>query len=563
MTDSKKHQLLFSWLKPHLPILFGAFIAMVFLALSTGAYALLLGPTLNLILNPENFSAENPFLKFMFDLAPIEDKSSLYILPGLILFVGTIKAFSYFFQFYLMGKLGQKVVYKAREATFNLLSGWDMEGRNKFGASDLINRNLTDVSLLESLVTYAYSTLIRDTLQVIVLIGVCLYLNFMMTMIMVVFLPAAVLPLYLFGKKIRVSFRSSQNSLSKLSQFFEHIFYGFAEIKLMARDSKIKSDFKRINDEYYKEMLFSFKMRGATTPVMEWIGALIFTVILSVSIFQISKGTIAGDEFLSFFASLIMAYQPIKSLSRINQHLSPGLASLDRICELYDHQVADPKEPAYSDMADQIGAIEKLSLSYDKERAIFKDLSHEFQKKMLWIKGKSGAGKTSLMSILAGLINADEGELKLNSKIFDPKLSYKDQVAYVSQTPYLFSGSIRENLNFACEKPVSDEILEGYLAKMNLLHLGGSAKEILDIEVGSFGVKISGGERQRLAILRAILKGSPALFLDEATSQLDSINEENVLKWLPEIDHLKWVVIISHRDLEFSGQVDEISLGGA
>mgnify|MGYP001242514058 CR=1 FL=1 len=98
---------------------------------------------------------------------------------------------------------------------------------------------------------------------------------------------------------------------------------------------------------------------------------------------------------------------------------------------------------------------------------------------------------------------------------------------------------------------------------MNLLHLAGSAKEILDIEVGSFGVKISGGERQRLAILRAILKGSPALFLDEATSQLDSINEENVLKWLPEIDHLKWVVIISHRDLEFSGEVDEISLSGA
>ena len=505
-----------------------SFFCMIIVAACVGFHAWLVQPALDKVLIEKNIFY-------------------LYFVPSAIILTGIVKGIASYFQIISLQIIGNKVIADLRKQMFSKLINLDLIYyiRNKIGVT--ISRISTDTLFLNNSMTLIYSSLIKDSLTIIVLVGNMFYQNWQLAFLAIIFFPLSFIPIAILGKRIRNLTRNLQSQLGAIIGSLEEVFKNIKIVKsYSAEQYEISKTYKEI-DKAREINLKQEKTISKSRPFTELLGALLAGVIIfGGGIFVIKEGMTSG-QLMSFLASLMLAYAPLKRLINVNIQMQSGLSAANRIFEIIDSKIL------IRDGNEKLPIIKKININnlkfrYENSKILSLDdvtLNIELGKKIAFV-GSSGAGKSTLLSLIIRLFDIEDGEILINGKnIKQYKLrDIRNQITFVPQETLLFDGSIKENIRY--NSKISDSEIKKIIRLCMLEDFIYSLPEKINTKIGEGGVKISGGQRQRVGIARALAKKNNFLFLDEPTSNLDLKTESSIFNNLNSIKNLT-IVVVAHR----------------
>lgn len=525
-----------------------AFVCMVGFALSNGAMAYLIGPVMKFLFSNETTSAGIKIIPF--DLITIPKEKMIVAIPLAIFFVAAMKGLSSYGQSYFMGYVGQGVVRDIRKKLYDHILTMPISYFSNTPTGVLISRLTNDVNLLQSTTSEAISTILKQSLTIVVLAGVVVSLDWKLALAASIALPLSVYPMRKLGKKMKKVSTQGQITMGAMTALLHEAIAGIRIVKAFSMEGYESGRFMAENERFTKNQVKTIKVRSISSPLMETLGAVGFAVTIWYAAYRISQGTLKPETFISFFASVIMFYQPIKALNGVNLNLQQGLAAASRIFEVLDK----PGEGDRPDGGKMLSGIDdsvefrKVSFKYGDDWVI-KDLDLKVRKgEVLAIVGSSGAGKTTFVNLIPRFYDVTEGSILFDGvEAREISLrSLREQVAIVSQQVVLFNDTVKRNIAYGDLSVSDDEIMRAAKAA-NAHDFISRLPQGYDTLIGEGGVRLSGGERQRLSIARAILRNSPILILDEATSSLDTESEHEVQKALTNLMQGRTTFVIAHR----------------
>ena len=505
-----------------------SFFCMIIVAACVGFHAWLVQPALDKVLIEKNIFY-------------------LYFVPSAIILTGIVKGIASYFQIISLQIIGNKVIADLRKQMFSKLINLDLIYyiRNKIGVT--ISRISTDTLFLNNSMTLIYSSLIKDSLTIIVLVGNMFYQNWQLAFLAIIFFPLSFIPIAILGKRIRNLTRNLQSQLGAIIGSLEEVFKNIKIVKsYSAEQYEISKTYKEI-DKAREINLKQEKTISKSRPFTELLGALLAGVIIfGGGIFVIKEGMTSG-QLMSFLASLMLAYAPLKRLINVNIQMQSGLSAANRIFEIIDSKILIRDGNEKLPIIKRIN-INNLKFRYENSKILSLDdvtLNIELGKKIAFV-GSSGAGKSTLLSLIIRLFDIEEGEILINGKnIKQYKLrDIRNQITFVPQETLLFDGSIKENIRY--NSKISDSEIKKIIRLCMLEDFIYSLPEKINTKIGEGGVKISGGQRQRIGIARALAKKNNFLFLDEPTSNLDLKTESSIFNNLNSIKNLT-IVVVAHR----------------
>jgi len=505
-----------------------SFFCMIIVAACVGFHAWLVQPALDKVLIEKNIFY-------------------LYFVPSAIILTGIVKGIASYFQIISLQIIGNKVIADLRKQMFSKLINLDLIYyiKNKIGVT--ISRISTDTLFLNNSMTLIYSSLIKDSLTIIVLVGNMFYQNWQLAFLAIIFFPLSFIPIAILGKRIRNLTRNLQSQLGAIIGSLEEVFKNIKIVKsYSAEQYEISKTYKEI-DKAREINLKQEKTISKSRPFTELLAALLAGVIIfGGGIFVIKEGMTSG-QLMSFLASLMLAYAPLKRLINVNIQMQSGLSAANRIFEIIDSKIlirdGNEKLPIIKSIN-----INNLKFRYENSKILSLDdvtLNIELGKKIAFV-GSSGAGKSTLLSLIIRLFDIEDGEILINGKnIKQYKLrDIRNQITFVPQETLLFDGSIKENIRY--NSKISDSEIKKIIRLCMLEDFIYSLPEKINTKIGEGGVKISGGQRQRIGIARALAKKNNFLFLDEPTSNLDLKTESSIFNNLNSIKNLT-IVVVAHR----------------
>ena len=488
-----------------------------------------------------------------------KDLFYLYFVPTAIIITGLIKGIASYIQIISLQIIGNKVIADLRKQMFSNLINLDLIYyiKNKVGAT--ISRISTDTLFLNNSMTLIYSSLFRDSMTIIVLIGNMFYQNWKLAFMAIIFFPLSFIPIAILGKRIRYLTGNLQSQLGTISGNLEEIFKNIKIVKsYTAEKFEISKTFRQI-DKAREINLKQEKTIAKTRPFTELLGALLAGVIIfGGGIFVINEGMTSG-ELMSFLASLMLAYAPLKRLINVNVQMQSGLSAANRIFEIIDAKVL------IKDGSERLSNIKNIlinNLKFKYENSTNLCLNQISLKinpgKKIAFVGSSGAGKSTLLNLLIRLFDINEGQILINGKdIKNYRLNeLRNKITYVPQETLLFDGSIKENIKYNSD--ITDSEIKKIIKLCSLEELVYSLPKKLNSMIGEGGVKISGGQRQRIGIARALAKKNKFLFFDEPTSNLDLKTENLIFDNLCSLKDIT-IIVVAHR-LDTIKNFDEIYL---
>lgn len=474
----------------------------------------------------------------------------LYILPPLVVLLYFLKGFFFYTHEYMMNYVGGMIITQLRDALYRQYMALPQLFFDRTATGLLISRVTYDVNILQSSVSTVITNLLKDIFTIIGLVGVIFYREWRLALIAMVVFPVAVLPIIKFGKRLRRISTHSQVSMSRLNSHLQETLVGQKIVKAFGREDYEIQRFQKENLEFFRLRMKNVSVRALSPPVMELLGGCGIAAIMFYGGYQVIQGTSTPGTFFSFLAALLMLYQPIKSLSNINNSVQEGVAAAQRVYEILDLPVEIADSPQAKELPTISREIEFRHVNFAYEdRLVLHDINLVVRKgEVVALVGPSGAGKTTLVNLLPRFYEVTQGAIYIDgSDIREVTLqSLRGQIGVVTQQTFLFNDTVRRNINYGRPEASEGEIIQAAQAAyawdfIENLPLG------LDTIIGEQGVMLSGGERQRLAIARAILKDPPILILDEATSSLDSKAEQEVQKAIDNLIQGRTTLIIAHR----------------
>ena len=533
--------------------LFMAFLCMIVLALTTGLYAYLIGPVIKFLFSggTDVIPSNNIFGISIPESITSNRSLMLFILPVLIAVTAFIKGGAYFGQFYLMGDVGQRVIKDIRNKMYIHLLRLSPGYYNNRSHGTIVSRFTNDVTQLEYAVTYAIATLIRDSLQIIVLIGVAVYLDWKLALISFVGVPISLFPIIKFGKKLTKVSSDSQQSVGYITALISEVIRNINIVQSFNAEKYEENRFRLKNNDYYKTIMKSFWLRALTSPIMEFLGALALACTIWYAADRVNNGTLEPAYFLSFFAAVMMLYQPLKNLGRVNNFIRPGIAAAERIFEFLDTELEIKEQDNACKLNNFTGKVclENITFSYEKSIEVLKNVNLTIENgEKTALAGPSGSGKSTIAFLLLRFADPDKGQITFdNANITSCTLkSLREQIGYVSQDSILFNDTVSANIAYGLLN-ISQQKIEEAAKAANAHEFILALKNGYNTVIGESGIKLSGGQRQRLAIARAILKNPPLLILDEATSSLDMESENLVQQALERLTKNRTTLVIAHR----------------
>jgi subfamily B ATP-binding cassette protein MsbA len=491
------------------------------------------------------------------DLGRGIEKNFFFIFAAVVLTKGLSQAV----RFHQMGVVAQRVVQDLRRDLFAGITKQDAHFFGTQGTGLLVSRVISDVSLVERAATYAIPVLFGDALKIAVLGGLCLWQYPKLSLIAVVVFPLAAIPIVRFGKLIKRYAFQGQEALGRLTHRVTETLGGIQIVHSYGGESFEAGRFETENETYFRVMKKSVLVRALQTPVMEFIGvgALILTMAYAQA--QVQAGTVRPGEVIAFLLALILLYEPVKAIGRINEIIMPGLAAGERVFEVIDHPPDVISASDAIDVPPMRDAVEFTDVAFRYQDRDFeiRDLNLRLPKgKTIALVGSSGSGKTTVGLLLVRLYDVDEGGITIDGvDIRRMSLeSLRSQIAVVSQETYLFDDTIRANIAYA--RPHASE--QDIIAAAKAAYAHDFIQDLPDgyeTRSGERGVQLSGGQRQRIAIARAFLRDAPILVLDEATSALDHESELEVQRALDALLENRTALVIAHR-LSTVRNADEI-----
>ncbi|NOR72844.1 MAG: lipid A export permease/ATP-binding protein MsbA [Mariprofundaceae bacterium] len=523
---------LLQFLKPYRGRLFIAMFCMVILAACTAGLAWVLQPAL--------------------DHALSGNQEYIYLIPLAVIVIYVVKGAAYFGQGYMMGYIGQHVIYDLRNLIYRRLTEQSLGFFVHRKTGELLARISYDVSLVQAAVSTAVTALMRDSVSIVFLLAVVLYQDWLLALIAVLVFPAVVYPIIRFGKKMRSASFDGQVSMGQLSSLVEETVSGIRVVKAFGMEAYEYKRFTALTGDFLKHQLRVFKIHALSFPIMELLAGFGIAGVLFYGGLRVASGETTAGTLMSFLAALIMLYEPVKRLSRANNEIQQGLAASERIFEILDEPAtvedatAAKELPPFSDLI----RFDHVSLQYPGAKApVLDDISLQVNTgEVVALVGRSGAGKTSMANLVPRFMDTTAGRILIDR--FDVRelsqASLRDQISLVTQEVILFNDSVIRNIAYGHDE-IDREKVEAIAGAANAHDFIMKLPQGYDTLIGERGVILSGGQRQRLSLARALLKDAPILILDEATSSLDTESERLVQQAIDRLMKGRTVIVIAHR----------------
>ncbi|MDD2462688.1 MAG: lipid A export permease/ATP-binding protein MsbA [Desulfobulbus sp.] len=519
-------------LKPYLSSLLIAMVAMIVVGGFNSLQAYMVKPLLDEIFFKKNGGLLN------------------WLPLGLIL-VFVVKGVFYFIYTYVLERVGQSVIRDLRHAVFVHINSLSLSFFHKTTTGEIISRIINDVTILQGAVSSSLIQLLRDFCSVVGLLGVIFFMDWRLALMSLIFIPMAVYPIVFFGRRFRKISVAYQTKIGEATNNLHEIIAGARIVKAFCMEHDEVQHFRTKLQEIMDTLLSETKNRCLSHPLIECIGGLGMAFIIWFGGREVLNGHSTPGTFMSFLTALILLYEPIKGVSKINSTFQNGAAAAGRIFQLLDVQ---------SDIKERVDAItlppfqrdilfDDVCFSYEIGRPVLKHLNLRLQRgEILAIVGPSGSGKTTLANLLPRFYEISEGALKIDDHdIRDVTLtSLRSQVALVTQQTILFNDTVRNNIAYGRKSCTEVEIHEAAKAAYAYDFIVDLPRGF-DTVIGESGARLSGGQQQRVSIARAILKDAPILILDEATSSLDTESEREVQRALENLMKNRTTIIIAHR----------------
>ena len=473
-----------------------------------------------------------------------------------------LKGVSYYGQQYLVSYVSHKAIRDIRDELYYHLQNLSLSfySRNKTG--EIISRVTNDVQQLESSIVKGAVSIIYKAFTFIGAMGYLLYLNYRLTIFLVVILPLITYVLNKFNKKIKRVSRRVQVKIANVSDVLQETLSAVRVVKSFGREEYEYDRFSSENQANFRAKMKQTQYGAILTPLIEFIAALSFTAILWYGGYEVMQGRMRPSELIAFFTLLLTISDPLRSLTKLSRSIQQALASAERIFEIMDTEsviASQNKDKICLDDVKGEVVYDGVYFSYDRDEIVLKDVNLEASPgDIIALVGHSGAGKTTMVDLIPRFYDPDEGQMKLDGydlKELDLEC-LRSFIGIVPQETILFSGSLRDNIAYGNLEADDEAIMEAARAA-NAHNFIMEFPNGYDTIVGERGVGLSGGQKQRISIARAILKDPQILILDEATSSLDAESEALVQEALEHLMENRTTFIIAHR-LSTIKNADEI-----
>jgi ATP-binding cassette subfamily B protein len=451
----------------------------------------------------------------------------------------------------LMAKAALQVAFKVRRDIYTHIHKLSLSYFERSQTGDLSYRLTEDIDRIAEVVLKLFHDFIPSMLQLIVVVGYMIYLNWQLTLTAMILIPLLAVLAGWFGSKMLRFSRRSQNLVSDLSSLVTEVFSGIRLVRAFAAE---EYEIERFTLEAEKNRQAKYNaawLQAVQYPVVGFLYALVVLLILLVGTWQISEGNLTGASFGSYVAAALMLIDPVNHFIHNYGEFKQGEASVDRIVEILDIKPAVRELPNAGEMPKVTGRVEfrNVTFGYDPAEPVLKDLDLlALPGEKIALVGASGAGKTTLVNLLPRFYDPQQGQILIDGvDVATVTLrSLRRQIGIVPQEMTLFSGTIAQNIAFG-QKDFDLQAVERAARIANAHDFVSQFSQGYYTWVGERGVNLSGGQRQRIAIARAVLLNPRILILDEATSALDAESEALVQEALERLMADRTVFIIAHR----------------
>ena len=526
-----RHKRILALIKENRFRLFGAMVCMLVIAAATSATAFLVKPVLD-------------------DIFFNKDTLMLKIIPVAVILIYFLRGLATYVQDYLMNYVGETIIRRLRDDLYAHIQDLPIAFFHKEKTGVLMSRITSDVGVVKGMVSTAVTGSLKDCFTIVGLTIVIFYRDWQMALIAFVVLPLAFLPVVEFGRRVRRISTGYQEAVADLSSFLHETFAGNRIVKAFGMESYEKKRFYERTLGLFKLEMKAVIARSLSSPIMEFLGGLGIAFIIWYGGSKVIAGTSSAGTFFSFMAAVLMLYDPVKKLSGLNNAVQQGLAAVDRIFDVMEteSEIKEPINPVVLTRKPHRVTFQNVFFKY-QDNMILKDINLDVQAgEILALVGMSGGGKTSLVNLLPRFYDVTEGAIRIDGvDIRNTSISsLRDQMAIVTQDPILFNDSVKNNIAYGNRKASDEDIRRAAKAAYAYDFIQNFSDQF-DTNIGELGARLSGGEKQRICIARALLKDAPILILDEATSSLDAESEMLVQKALENLMKGRTTFVIAHR----------------
>jgi subfamily B ATP-binding cassette protein MsbA len=478
-----------------------------------------------------------------------KDATLLSLLPFAVLALFVCKGGFSFAQVYLMKSAGVKVVRDLRNRLYEHVLVLPVNDFKKESTGAILSRMINDAGQLQSLLASAVKDIFVEGATVIVLVCIAFYRRWDLALLSVVVLPPAIYGTQKLGRRMKRVSKEAQKKVSVLTEFLSETFSGIKMVKVFGREGALARIFRSRNQAYYREVMRSVRIHELTSLMMELIGGLGIAFVLWYGGRLVIREIITPGEFFSCLAAIFLIYTPVRRLASANNNIQQSKASLERLDDLF---LKEKEQEGMAELGPMSRSIEfrNVSFKYPASKGhVLKNVDVRVNAgEIIAIVGRSGAGKTTLVDLIPRFYDPVEGEICIDGvNIAGVNLrSLRQQIGLVSQDIILFNDTVRANILFGRPDASQDALVEAAKAA----HAHDFIEDLpngYDTIIGERGIMVSGGQRQRLSIARAILKNPPLLILDEATSSLDTESEMMVQQALDQLMEQRTTFVIAHR----------------
>lgn len=467
-------------------------------------------------------------------------------IAGLLPLFALVRGLGDYLSTYFIEWVGQRAVMDLRRATFSHLQDLALDYYQRTKTGDIISRVVNDSQVVQQAVSSVLGDLAKQPFTLAAVLFAMLWNNLQLAVVGLVLFPICIVPVMYFGRRVRRFAREGQEKIADLVTILQEATTGVRIVKAFGMEPYEKERFgKRCRDVFHRAMKVT-RARAAVEPIIVGLSALGISLFLLYTM----HSRITLSEFVVFAAALVALYDPVKKLSRIHMHVQQSSASADRIFEIMDAPI---------NIQDRIGAVEltppvqeiafeSVTFAYNQEPVLKNITFRVLAGQRVAFVGGSGAGKTTLVCLIPRFFDVTSGRILINGRdIRDYTLrSLRAQIGMVTQETVLFNDTVARNIAYGSLNASRDEIIEA-ARRANAHDFIMALPQGYDTPIGERGLLLSGGQCQRLAIARAILRNPPILILDEATSALDTESERLVQAALDELMKNRTVFAIAHR----------------
>ena len=517
----------------HLRKIIIAIMFAILVAASTSAIAYLLDPAI-----------EKIFIE--------KDRTLKYLISALIIFTFATKGISLYIAKVLMISVSQELRADVQKDMLKSLISSDTKFIDGAHTGSFISNLTMDVNMLVNLISTALLNVFKDTLSLIGLLSVMFYQNWKLSMIAIIMIPLASIMARTLGKRMTKASVQAMDKSSLFTTRMIEVFKNHKLIKIFQREDFENMRSARDIDALKDKIIKMTVVFNRNSPIMEILTGIMIAALLFYSGILIENGELEVNNFFSFLVAMMLAYQPVRSLAGLNIAINQGVTAARRVLPIIDlvNEVKDDQN--FSDIIIKEGNIvfKEVNFRYgDKEKKVLKSANLSMKGgKMTALVGLSGAGKSTILNLIPRFYDPNSGKISIDDQsIHEVNInSLRKNISLVSQETTLFDDTVKSNIAYAKVGASNEEIM---LAAKNS-HADEFIQKLpngYETIIGENGVRLSGGEKQRLSIARAMLKKSSIILLDEATSSLDSDTEEKIQNAISLLTKNKTTVVIAHR----------------